>query len=113
MYVKVYISRMEMSRRIDFWHQNNFENFEQKVIFWQKFKLTIIQCCSSDSMGESESGLGLHLCGLGLGLHLGGLGLKRCGLGLWSHGLRLGLGLTVSPGESGEKNVQGKIETFI
>ena len=57
-------------------------------------------------MGESESRLGLHLCGLGLGLHLGGLGLKPCGLGLWSHGLGLhtgGLGLTLSPGESGER----------
>ena len=52
-------------------------------------------------MGESESESGL-------GLHLGGLGLKRCELGLWSHGLGLGLhpgglGLTVSPGESDEK----------
>ena len=67
-------------------------------------------------MGESEfeSGLGLYPCGLGLGLglHLCGLGLKRCGHGLWSYGLGLGLGLrlhpgglglTVSPGESGEK----------
>ena len=66
-----------------------------------------------DSMGESESGLGLYPCGLGLGLHLCGLGLKRCGLGLWSYGLGLGLGLhpaglglTVSPGESGEKSTR-------
>ena len=61
-------------------------------------------------MGESEFGLGLYLCGLGLalGLHLSGLGFKRGGLGLWSHGFGLGLHpgglrLTVSPGESGEK----------
>ena len=75
----------------------------------------------SDSMGESESesGLGLYPCGLGLGLHLGGLELKRCGLGLWSPGLGLGLhpgglGLTVSPGESGEKcRPIRKFQTFI
>ncbi len=38
----------------------------------------------SDSMveSESESGVGLMLCGLGLGLMPHGLGLTPCGLGL-------------------------------
>ena len=69
-------------------------------------------------MGESESEpgleseLGLYHCGLGLGLglHLGGLGLKRCGLKTlvswirtWTRTPLGGLGLTVSPGEFGEK----------
>ena len=36
MYVKLYIFRIEMIQKINFWHQNSWENLEKILRKWQK-----------------------------------------------------------------------------